>query len=245
MFTGFFSFSSTLVIKPKCLTRGTPNGPTDSHTNPPLPPCWLPCPVNTSLQGFFFCSWAPATNHPPHAQHAHATTKRPNWWPWQPPTTPTPTLLTWKSLKSASMSRQHHRMVLSASSDVAGIWKHFSAAFSSAICLSMTPTPPHPPVHARGMESAKTCGWSKPPMCFLSFETPQQQRCTWNEQRWPQTPPHCKKPMKKCKNAAGVTKKCFSTSWQCWQWSGAIMHLISMASTSRESNGTPWKVPGL
>jgi len=67
--------------------------------------------------------------HPPHPnQHRHPLH-----------TTSTPTSPMWKSLKSASMSRQRRRMALSASSDVAGTWKRFSAASSLAMCSPITP----------------------------------------------------------------------------------------------------------
>ena len=53
--------------------------------------------------------------------------------------TPTPTSPMWKPHKSASMSRQHHQMALSASNDVAGAWECFSTASSSAPGSIITP----------------------------------------------------------------------------------------------------------
>jgi len=99
-------------------------------------------PVNRRLQGFFSLSCTLATTLISDASHVHNTTKRPNRRPRQPPTLLLPTSPTWKPLKSASMSQQRRRMALSASNDVAGTWKCFSAAFSSATCSSIIPYAP-------------------------------------------------------------------------------------------------------
>jgi hypothetical protein len=48
----------------------------------------------------------------PHSPHVHDNTKRPNQRPRPLPNTPMPASPTWKSLKSASMSRQRRWMAL-------------------------------------------------------------------------------------------------------------------------------------
>jgi len=119
------------------------------------------------------------------------------------------------------MSRQRRRMALSASNDVAGTWKHFSAAFSSATCSSITPLRRHAiSFTPEAQEVPKHAGGQKPPTCFLSFKTPQPQRCAWNEQRQPPTPPRCRKPTKKTQNAAGVAKTRVGASWRHRRWIG-------------------------
>jgi len=147
-----------------------PNGQTNSHGHPLAPPLPCPCPVNIGLQGFFVPEDL-APQHPP--PMPCNTAKRPNQPPRQPPTTPTPTPPMWKLLKSASMSWQRRRMALSASNDVAGTWKHFSAAFSSAPCFSITPLHRHiTPFTPEAQEVPKHVGGHKPPSCILSFKAP-------------------------------------------------------------------------
>lgn len=67
---------------------------------------------------------------------------------------------------------------------------------------------------------------------ILYFKAPQQQPTHRNEQKPPPHPPRCKELMRKCKNATGIVRMRFSTSWRYRQWSGAIMHLISMPGSS-------------
>ena len=107
-----------------------------------------------------------ATYHQPaHDSHVPDTTKWPKRQPQQPPMVPMP-----MSLKSASMAWQCRRMALSASNDVAGTWKRFSAAFSSPTCSPITPLQCHnlsfmPEVH----EVPKHAGGQKPPANILFF----------------------------------------------------------------------------
>jgi len=158
-------------------------------------------------------------------------------------TTPTPTSPTWKSLKSASMSRQRRRMALSASNDVAGTWERFSAAFSSTLCLPITPLR-HPtiPYTPEAQEVPKHTGGQKPPACFLSFKALQHQHSGWNKQIQPQTPPRRRKLVQNTKMPPASPKKCFGASWRCQRRSGTYLRPISTAPTPRESNETPWKV---
>jgi hypothetical protein len=121
----------------------------------------------------------------------------------------------WKPLKSASMSRQRRRMALSASNDVARTLKRFLAAFSSAQFMFISSLCRHTTLFTpEAQEVPKHAGGEKPPACFLSFKTPQSHRCAWNEQRGPLTPPHCVDLTTKRKNAAGVAKERFGTSWR-------------------------------
>jgi hypothetical protein len=122
---------------------------------------------------------------------------------------------TWKLLKSTSMSWQHRWMALSASSDVAGTWKCFSAASSSALGSSIAPLQrPTTPIVPEVQEVPKHTGGQKPLVCFLSFKAPQHQEGVWNEQTQPQTPPHHRKLAQKCKNAAGIVGMRFGASWR-------------------------------
>ena len=104
MFTGFFLHSHLLwQLTQPChpyTSMAHPHSHTDSHANPPPYPHHLPHPVNTPVYGVFL--FLSSGNKPPasHAQYVHATTKWPDWWPWQCPTIPTPMSPTWKLLKS-------------------------------------------------------------------------------------------------------------------------------------------------
>ena len=65
--------------------------------------------------------------------------RRPNRHHHPPTVDPTPLSPTWKQLKAASMSRQRRRPALSASDDIAGTWRQFFDASTSAICYDSVP----------------------------------------------------------------------------------------------------------
>ena len=167
---------------PSSTSTTHPNGQTDTCADPLGPPRHLLRPVNIGLQGFF--RFLSSGNQTPPRTH-HTSTPRPNGQTDghdNLTTTPTPMSPTWKWLKSASMSRQRRRMALSASNDVAGTWKHFSAASSSALYSPITPLRCHTaPFTPEAREVPKHAGGQKPPACFLSFKAPQRQRSAWNE----------------------------------------------------------------
>jgi hypothetical protein len=129
----------------------------------------------------------------------------------------------WKPHKSASMSWQHHQMVLSTSNDVAETWECFSAASSSAPGSIITPyAATRPLLHQRHRKCQNT--WVVfDHHVYLAFKAPQPPRNTWNEQRPPQTPAHCRNPTQKHKNIAGIARIRFGGSWRRWRRSGAIM----------------------
>ena len=58
-----------------------------------------------------------------------------------------------------------------------------------------------------------------------------------------ETPSHCRKLTKKCKNAASITRMRFGASWRCRRWLGAHMHPVLIMPAPRESMVTSWKVP--
>ena len=143
----------------------------------------LPCmPCKRLFTGFFFYLGVLVPTPTSNAPRTHNTTKQPNRQPWPLPMTSLLASLTWKLLKSASMSRQHRRMALSASNDVAGTWKCFPAAFSSAMRSFITPLRCHDLTFTpEALYVPKHMGGFWPPMCILSFKPPQPQRKVWDE----------------------------------------------------------------
>ena len=98
--------------------------------------------------------------------------------------TPTPTLPTWKLLKSTSMSQQCRLLALSASNDVAGTWKRFSAASTSvAHSLSVPLHDAANPTNQEAQEVPKHANVQGPRPWFLHFLPPNRCEVVWNEQR--------------------------------------------------------------
>ena len=142
----------------------------------------------------------------------------------------------WKRLKTASMSWQCHRMVLSTSNDVAGTRKCFFAAFSSAMCLSITPLQCHnisftPNAH----EEPKHAGGQKPPAISCFFKPPSH-NAVYGTNQGDHQPLHTTEI--RHRNA----KMPSALLGTIGDGSGAIMRPILTATTPRESNETPWKV---
>ena len=144
------------------------------------------------------------------------------------------------------MSRQRRRMALSASNDVAGTWKCFFAAFSSATCSSITPLRRHNVKFTpEAQQVPKHAGGQKPPAIFCFFKPPTYITTLGTNNYDPQGP-HTVKIRSSNARTSPPSPECASAlPGDVGDGSGAIMHPISTAPTPRESNGTPWEVSEL
>src|ERR1700733_8515706 len=141
------------------------------------------------------------------------------------------------------MSRQCRRMALSASSDVAGTWKRFSAASSSATCSYITSLRCHMLHVAQEVQQAQNiAGGQKPPTIFCSFKPPNNTATNGTHQCDPLGPHAVEIRSKNAKTPLPPPERASALAGDIGDGSGAIMRPISAAPTPRESNGTPWGV---
>jgi hypothetical protein len=131
--------------------------------------------------------------------------------------------------------RQHRRMALSASSDVAGTWKCFSTASSSATCSPITPLCHHTTHFTPEAHKVRKCaGGQKPPAIICIFKPPSHSTVHGTNKGDHQGIYDTKI---RCKNATTpptLPKSASALPGDVGDRSGAIMHPISTAHTPRE-----------
>jgi len=141
------------------------------------------------------------------------------------------------------MFRQRRWMALSASSDVAGTWKRFSAASSSATCSPIVPLHRHTIQFTPEAQQVRKCaGGQKPPAIIYIFKPPSHSAVHGTNIGDHQDFYGIRIRRKNATMPPALPKSASALAGDVSDGSGAIMRPISTASTPRESHLTPWGV---
>ena len=210
-----------------------PSSQTDSHANPPPP---TQCLLLVIYMTFSVPEHWQQSTHLPHILWHHQTAK---------PTSTTTPCHPHTHIADVEVAEKWLHILatlflaLSASDNVAGTWRHFSKAFSSAKCYVMVPlhgtmqnnnTERHEvPKHMGGVNTKHVFCLLGPPSNNPSSGTTKYHPMLWKSEE---------KTQKYCWH-------CLSTPWQHWQQLGTYMPAFSITPGSRESRVTPCEVSGL